>query len=68
MVLVSFIHEKNGSQVETVHQSARECFERDDLLEKFKDFMRSLDYVFPGDTAEACPCDRCKNKEPFEIE
>lgn len=68
MALISFIYEKDGEQIETIHQSITSEFTRDSLMEKFKSFLCSLGYVFPEDPQqETAPSD--VNKQPnFELE
>lgn len=68
MALISFIYEKDGEQVETIHQSTSDEFTRDSLMDKFKRFLCSLGYVFPKEEQkESCPSDI--NKQPnFELE
>jgi len=51
-VTVSFIYEKNGELVETIHSTLTNDFTRDDLLVKFQSFMESLGYVFPKEDEE----------------
>lgn len=65
-VLVSFIHEKNGEQIETVHQTQLSDFTRDDLLGKFIAFMESLGYVFPKE--EEAPPVRTAETPNFDLE
>ena len=55
-VTVSFIHEKNGELIETIHSTLANDFTRDDLLVKFQGFMETLGYVFP---TEEEPCSTC---------
>ena len=68
MALISFIYEKDGEQVETIHQSISEEFTRDSLVDKFRQFLCSLGYMFPKEGEEdTCPTDI--NKQPnFELE
>jgi len=68
MALISFIYEKDGEQVETIHQSITSEFTRDSLMEKFRNFLCSLGYVFPEeDVEESAPSDI--NQQPnFELE
>lgn len=66
-VLVSFIHEKNGDQVETVHSTQAGDFERDDLLDKFVSFMVALGYVFPKEE-EPPAIERSATTPNFDLE
>lgn len=68
MAIISFIYEKDGEQVETIHQSFTTEFTRDSLMEKFRSFLCSLGYVFPEDEQkDSAPSDI--NQQPnFELE
>lgn len=47
MAIVSFIHDKDGEQLEMLYRSVTDDFTRDDLVAKFENFMDALGYRFP---------------------
>lgn len=53
-VIVSFIHDRNGEQIESVFSTAANDFTRDDLLNKFTGWMKTLGYVFPKEEEAEC--------------
>jgi len=54
---ITFIHTKGDDQVETTHTTACGDFQRDDLVDKFKNFLGTVGYVFTapieGDDSQA---------------
>ena len=63
-VLISFLYEKDGEQIETVHSTITNDFTRDDLVDKFNNFLKSLGYVFP----EECHVVTGTDPANFELE
>ena len=71
-VIVSFIHDRNGEQSESVFSTAANDFTRDDLLNKFISWMQTLGYIFPEEAAKCCgKCEQCEphpDDSKFEME